>query len=84
MMHELIAKVIEKQRQVTTAVTGILGALVALGVIQVKSETAILSVAGIIFAFLGGSAYVQGKHVEAAALAAKSGSAMNPSGGQVG
>lgn len=67
MSHAVLANILEHQRQIVTAIGAILGALVATGVIQVRDQTAILSVAGILFAFLGGSAYVQGKHVESAA-----------------
>lgn len=81
MNHGLMSKVIEKQRGIIAAITAILGVLVGFGIIRAQDQTAILSAAGIVFAWLGGSSYVSGKHVEAAALIASKApapTAMNP------
>ena len=85
--HTFAAKALANQRGIIAALTSILGVLVGFNVLQVSNEQAILGVVGIVFAWLGGSAYVQGKHVEAAALLASKAptpSAMTPTGGQAG
>jgi hypothetical protein len=82
-----MAQAIANQRGIVTAITAILGVLVGFGVIKASDQTAILGVVGIVFSWLAGSAYVQGKHVEAAALLASKAptpSAMTPTGGQAG
>jgi hypothetical protein len=76
--HKLMAKALANQRAIITALSAVLGLLVAFGVLRPASEQAILAVAGIIFAWLGGSAYVEGKHVEALARTTGSGTAMDP------
>ncbi len=75
--HKLMAKTLANQRGIIAAVTAILGVLVGFGVLRPASESAILGVVGIVFAWLGGSAYVEGKHVEALART----TAMTASGG---
>lgn len=68
--HKLEAQAIKNQRALIALVTAILGVLVGFGVIQPANQTAILSVVGVVFAWLGGSAYVEGKHIQALAAQA--------------
>lgn len=69
MAHAILAKVVGARRAVITLITAILGLLVAFGVpMTAKQEDVVLSVIGLIFSYLAGDAYVQGKHVQASAV----------------
>ncbi|NMP22191.1 hypothetical protein [Sulfobacillus harzensis] len=69
MDHSILAKVVGARRAVITLITAILGLLVAFGVpMTAKQEDVVLSVIGLIFSYLAGDAYVQGKHVQASAV----------------
>lgn len=67
MAHSTLARLIGARRAIVTAVGAILAALVALGVIPAAAETPILTVIGVLVAYVAGDSYVQGKHVEAVA-----------------
>lgn len=67
MAHSIYARLVGHSRTVVTAISAILGALVALGVIPKGAESSILVIVGALVAYVTGDAYVQGKHVEAAA-----------------
>lgn len=71
--HKMMVLALRNQRGIIAAITAILGVLVGFGVLRPQSQSAILGVVGIIFAWLGGSAYVEGKHVEALAQTQASG-----------
>lgn len=82
--HSVLAKVVGARRAVITLITAILGCLVAFGVpMTAKQEDVVLSVIGLIFSYLAGDAYVQGKHVQASAVveASKATRATTPSVG---
>lgn len=67
MAHSTLARLIGARRAIVTAVGAILAALVALGVIPAAAQTPILTVIGVLVAYVAGDSYVQGKHVQAAA-----------------
>jgi hypothetical protein len=70
MAHTIYARLIGHSRTIVTTISAILGALVALGIIPKGAETAILTIVGALMAYVAGDAYIQGKHVEAAASVA--------------
>lgn len=66
MAHSILSKVVGARRALITLITAILGVLVAFGVpLNAHQENIILGVIGLIFSYLAGDAYVQGKHIEA-------------------
>ena len=73
MAHITLARLIGARRAILTALGAILAALAALGIIPASAETPILTIVGVVAAYVAGDAYIQGKHVEAAAVVAATG-----------
>lgn len=68
MAHSTLSRIVGARRAIITLVTAILGVIVAFGVpMTANQQHVILGVIGLIFSFIAGDAYVQGKHVQAVA-----------------
>lgn len=68
MPASLLNRILHNRRAVVTFLTALLGLLVAFGVpITPAQQHILLALIGLIFSFITGDAYVQGKAVEAAA-----------------
>lgn len=71
MPHATLARIVGARRAIVALVTAVLGVIVAFGVpVSSGQQHIILGVIGLIFSWIGGDAYIQGKHVQASAATA--------------